>query len=316
LFHATRRVVRAVSEVVKHIRRTLPTPPPASKPTLLGTLRRTPPAADQHDPDSERYRWRVARRTLGIAQAHALHQHIASARAIGRQLGVNHGTVRQWLKLPPPDPATIAELSGTPDVLPIVEPPPLPWRDWDEVRRVREDLWGYRTLFLHRTENLTTEERQKLAELLACPVGQDLRVARAFLESWFAIWQDDQGQRRTPEEAELRYRAWQTDAEANTLTPLRRQQQHLDADHFVRPSAFLRNPLWEPTNNAAERGGRAFRHGQHPHFRLRLIKSVEADLKVRAFLKKERFCQPPPGRLHYCQRGRRASPAQTYHFSG
>ena len=54
LFHATRRVVRAVSDVVKHVRRALPTPPPASKPTLLGTLRRTPPAADQHDAGSER----------------------------------------------------------------------------------------------------------------------------------------------------------------------------------------------------------------------------------------------------------------------
>ena len=72
LFHATRRVVRAVSDVVKHVRRTLPTPPPASAPTLLGSLRRTPPAADQHDADSERYRWRLARRTLGIAQVHEL----------------------------------------------------------------------------------------------------------------------------------------------------------------------------------------------------------------------------------------------------
>jgi transposase-like protein len=131
LFHATRRVVRAVSEVVKQVRRSLPTPPRASTPTLLGSLRRTPPTADQHDPDSERYRWRLARRTLGIAEAHALHQHIASARAIGRQRGVNHGTVRQWLKLAPPDAATIAELSGTPDLLPVVEPPPVPWRDWE-----------------------------------------------------------------------------------------------------------------------------------------------------------------------------------------
>src|SRR6516225_9091553 len=105
LFHATRRVVRAVSDVVKQVRRTLPTPPPVSAPTLLGSLRRTPPAADQHDPDSERYRWRLARRTLGIAQVHALHQQISSARATGRQLGINHGTVRQWLRLTPPDPA-------------------------------------------------------------------------------------------------------------------------------------------------------------------------------------------------------------------
>ena len=60
LFHATRRVVHAVNDVVKQVRRSLPTPPPASRPTLLGTLRRTPPAPDQHDADSERYRWRCA----------------------------------------------------------------------------------------------------------------------------------------------------------------------------------------------------------------------------------------------------------------
>jgi hypothetical protein len=305
LFHATRRVVRAVSDVVKQVRRNLPTPPPVSKPTLLGRLRETPPAADQHDPDAERYRWRLARRTLGIAQVHELHKHIASARAIGRQLGVNHGTVRQWLKLPPPDPASIAALSGTPDLLPKVDPPPLPWHDWDEVRRTREDLWLYRTLFLHRAENLTPEEQQKLAGLLAGPTGSELRVARTFLEHWFAIWEDDLGDRRTPQEAELRYEIWQTNAQAAQLTPLRRQQQHLDLDHFRRLSAFLHNPAWEPTNNAAERGGRAFRHGQHPHFRLRLVTSIEADLKVRAALKRERFCSPPPTRLHHCQRGRR-----------
>jgi hypothetical protein len=311
LFHATRRVVHAVNDVVKQVRRSLPTPPPASRPTLLGTLRRTPPAPDQHDADSERYRWRLTRRTLGIAQVHALHEHISSARAIGRQLGVNHGTVRQWLKLPPPDAATIAELSSTSDVLPIVEPPPLPWHDWDEVRRVREDLRLYRTLFLHQPENLTTEERQKLADLLTGPVGGQLRVARTFLEEWFAIWQDDFGQRRTREQAERRYEIWQTDAEAAKVVPLRRQQQHLDLDHFIRLSAFLQNPAWEPTNNAAERGGRSFRHGQHPHFRLRLLRSIDADLKLRAYLKKQRFCVPQPTRLHFCQRGRRDTPTET-----
>ena len=309
LFHATRRVVRAVSDVVKKVRRALPTPPPVSKPTLLGRLRETPPTADQHDLDTERYRWRLARRTLGIAQVHELHKHIASARAIGRQLGVNHGTVRQWLKLTPPDPASVAELSGTPDVLPKVDPPPLPWHDWDEVRRTREDLWLYRTLFLHRAENLTVEEQQKLAGWLGGPVGGELRVACTFLEHWFAIWADDLGNRPSPQEAEWRYQAWQTDAEAAKLTPLRRQQQHLDADHFVRLSAFLRNPDWEPTNNAAERSGRVFRHGQHPHFRLRLVKSIDADLKVRAYLKKERFCSPLPMRLHHCQRGRQQTRA-------
>jgi hypothetical protein len=193
LFHATRRVVRAVSDVVKQVRRSLPTPPPASKPTLLGRLRDTPPADDQHDANSERYRWRLARRTLGIAQVHALHHQISSARAIARQFGINHGTIRQWLKLTPPDPATIGELSGMPDLLPKLKPPPLPWRDWDQVRRAREDLWTQRTLFLHRDENLTAEEQQQLAGLLAGPVGLELRVARTFLQEWFAIWEDDLG---------------------------------------------------------------------------------------------------------------------------
>jgi hypothetical protein len=159
LFHATRRVVRAVNDVVKQIRRSMPVPPPASSPSLFGRFRETSPTADQHDADSERYRWRLARRTAGIAQAHALHQHISSARAIGRQLGVNHGTIRTWLKLTPPDPSVVAELAVTAaDPLPSLEPPPLPWRDWDQVRRVREDLRLHRTLFLHQTENLTREE--------------------------------------------------------------------------------------------------------------------------------------------------------------
>jgi hypothetical protein len=54
LFHATRRVVRALNDVVKQIRRSIPTPPPAILPRLLGRFRQTPPEADQHDADSER----------------------------------------------------------------------------------------------------------------------------------------------------------------------------------------------------------------------------------------------------------------------
>jgi hypothetical protein len=230
-------------------------PLPANRPCSAPCVPRRRQLTDQHDADSERYRCRLARRTLGIAQAQALHQHISSARAIGRQLGINHGTVRQWLKLTPPDAATIAELSSTTGVLPIVEPPPAPWKDWDEVRSVREDLRLYRTLFLHQPENLTTEERQKLADLSTGPVGAELRAARTFLEEWFAIWQDELGNRRTSHDAERQYLVWQTDAEAAKVAPLRRQQQHLDLDHFIRLSAFLRDPTWEPTNNAAERVG-------------------------------------------------------------
>ena len=139
---------------------------------------------------------------------------------------------------------------------------------------------------------------------------------RTFLEEWFAIWEDDLRKRRTPDEAERRYKIWQNDAEAARLTPLRRQQQHLDMDHFRRLSAFLHDARWEATDNAAERGGRTFRHGQHPHFRLRLVTSIEADLKVRAYLKKERFCLSPPKRLHSCQRGPSPTLGVTHHPSG
>ncbi len=74
-----------------------------------------------------------------------------------------------------------------------------------------------------------------------------IRVARSFLEAWFAIWRDEDGHRRTPAEAEQRYRGWHEDAAAADFAPLRKQQQHLDADHFARLSVFLRNPAWEPT---------------------------------------------------------------------
>ncbi len=305
LFHATRNVVKAVNEVVKQVRKAIPEPPPSTSPSMKGRLREVAPTSDQHDPTAERYRWRQARRAEGIAQVHALHPQIQSARAIGRAIGVNHGTVRKWLKLTPSDPATIAELVAAAGPTPLLEPPPAPWHDWDEVRRVREDLRLHRTLLLHQPRHLTAEEQQTLAELLAGPVGAALQVARTFLEAWFAIWQDDNGQRRSAADAEPRYQAWHDDAAAAKVAPLRRQQQHLDADHFTRLSAFLHNPEWEATNNAAERGGRAFRHGQHPHFRLRSEKTISADIKVRACLQKERFLSPPARRLHRCQRGRR-----------
>ncbi len=56
------------------------------------------------------------------------------------------------------------------------------------------------------------------------------------MEAWFAIWKDDLGRRRTPDDAQQRYSIWQTDAQAATLAPLRRQRHHLDGDHFTRLS--------------------------------------------------------------------------------
>ncbi len=72
------------------------------------------------------------------------------------------------------------EISGSnptkngPRVVPCVRcrrlPATTPWHDWEEVRRLREDLWLHRTSFLHRGENLTTEERQRLSDLLGLSV--------------------------------------------------------------------------------------------------------------------------------------------------
>ena len=82
LFHATRNVVKAVNEVVKQVRRSMPVPPPSTLPSLKGRHRDAAPTSDEHDPASERYRWRQARRAAGIAQAHALSPQIQSARAL------------------------------------------------------------------------------------------------------------------------------------------------------------------------------------------------------------------------------------------
>jgi len=304
LFHTTRRVVEAVNDVVKHVRRTLPSPPPAKGLALGGRLRQTPPRSDEHDPAAERYRWCQARRVVGIAQAHALRPQIQSTRALARAVGVNQDTVRRWLQLPLPDPATLAQALEAVGSAPSLEPPPEPWRDWDQVRQIREDLRLNRTLFLRRPDHLSADEQQTLADLLASPAGAMLRVARAFLEEWFAIWRDEDGHRRSPAEAQRRYYAWRDDAAAAALVPLRKQQQHLDPEHFARLSVFLHHPEWEPTNNAAERGGRGFRHSQHPHFRLRNLQVIDADLKVHAYLQKERAGSTPLTRLHQCQRGR------------
>ena len=81
LFHATRRVVRAVNDVVKQLRRPIPVPPPASQPSLHGRFRERPQTADEHTADAERYRWRLARRASGVTQAHALQ---SASRLFGR----------------------------------------------------------------------------------------------------------------------------------------------------------------------------------------------------------------------------------------
>jgi hypothetical protein len=308
LFHETRRVTTAAAEVIRAARKALPKPPPATRPTLNGRPRRSPPPADATDPAAERWRWREATRQAGIRQVHELRAQGVSLHAIARQLGVNRRTVRAWLarEAPPradgppapsfpPRPAADAERE---------EPPPPPWRDWSEVREVAETLKQARFWLLRRPDHLTDEQQATLTALLTSPLGDQLQVARDFLVDWYGVWRDESGQRRSPADAWARYQAWRANAHYAAVAPLRRVQETVDVARFRQLSHFLTNAEWGATNNGAERMGRAFRHLSAPHFTLRTITSIDAALKVRACLRKEAVTTQPLLRANRSSRGR------------
>jgi transposase len=115
LFHETRRLTKAVQEVISQVRRDLPTAPPAARYGWGGPLRPTPPGDDPADPAVQRWQERQARRAAGIAQVHALAAQQLSERAIARQTGLHRRTVRRWLQQTPrAAPTTVADttLSG------------------------------------------------------------------------------------------------------------------------------------------------------------------------------------------------------------
>jgi transposase-like protein len=302
LFHETRRVTAAVLEVASAVRKHLPTAPPPGRPALQGRARKSPPPEDRTDPVTERWRWRTAARLAGIAQVHALRRRGLSLSAIARQTGLNWRTVRAWLRQAVPASAAPNELLLLPPALEEA-PPPAPWSSWAEVRRVREDLKLGRGLLLRRPDHLTADEQRQLQAVLDGPAGGEIRLARAFLLDWYAIWRDTHGQRRRPAEARAHYERWRAEPTYARLAPLRRVQQRIDDACFQRLSQFLRNPSWEATNNGAERGGRSFRHGQRPHYNLRSLVTIEDDLKVRAVLRQQRAALPVQP-IPRCPRGR------------
>jgi hypothetical protein len=53
--------------------------------------------------------------------------------------------------------------------------------DRQEVRHVREALHKHRFLLIRRPDYLNAEEQVQLDELLASPVGDELRVNRSFV---------------------------------------------------------------------------------------------------------------------------------------
>src|SRR5206468_2324350 len=147
-------------------------------------------------------------------------------------------------------------------------PPPAPWKSWQEVRRVRDQLKRVRAPLLRRPDHLSGDDQAQLQAVLDSPSGAELRLARAFLVEWYAIWRDDDGERRPLLDAQVRYENWRANTEYRQFTSLRRVQESVDRARFERLSCFLREPTWQATSNGAERMGRAFRHRQSPHFNL------------------------------------------------
>jgi len=240
-----------------------------------------------------------------MRQAHELAQEQLSYSEIARRVGAHRVTIKKWLQEPVPpeqEPAVLAV------PVPEVTPPPSPWTDWEQVRQTREALQQHRFLLLRRPEHLNEVEQGQLAALLSSPVGPELQVGRDCLVDWYLIWQDEQGQRRTPAEARSRYEAWQTNQTYRAVPALSQIQQRITSAKFEQLSQFLQQPEWEATNNGAERAGRAFRHRQAPHFNLRSQEVIANALTVMACLRKEAATTPPSPQLHTCQRGRTRQP--------
>ena len=215
LFHETRRVTMAVGDVVKAVRKTIPTPPPAARLKLGGRKRTIAPSDDVTDSASERWRWRTTHREAICARVHALRGQGVSVRAITRATGLNRRTVTSWLKQdkPPTDPTTIEPVPPIPLPPAETEAPPAPWTSWDAVRTVRADLKTGRGLLLRRPDHLDRAEEAQLQVLLDSPVGADLHLARCFLTDWYGIWRDQDGRHRDFLDALDRYERWS----ANTV---------------------------------------------------------------------------------------------------
>ena len=333
LFHETRTLTKAVQRIERAVRARLPALPRASAqastadvterqsvPTLRGRPRTHPPPAEATDAAALKWRWRQEAEAALRAEVHRLRHQGVSLRGIARQTGLVRRTVRRLLAGEPGEGgggvALSVDATGATDplppltlaTLPAPPGPPAPWTDWDEVRQVGADLAACRYLLVQRPAHLTVAEQQRLDALLASPLGADLRVARAFLTDWYAIWCDPDGVRRDRAEARSRWQRWRENPDYDAVAPLRRIQQQVDEARFERLSQFLQQPAWEATNNGAERMGRSFRHQQAPHFTLRTEAGIEGALKAGACLHREEVSgtgRPDVGRCHRGRKPRR-----------
>jgi hypothetical protein len=307
LFHETRLVVKAVHQVIADVRADLPKPPALQRP--MGRFRKEAPPVPE---GTERAQYD---RPTRLALVHRLHREHHSQRAIARLTGHSRMTIQRWLHEEPPvfetettasaDPtsspgSTGARVGELPPESQSVErpkdtsraidwqarptepPPPSPWENWQQVREYRQALHKDHFLVLRHPSHLTDEDRTHLADLLNGLPGETLRVARHFLEDWYAIPRDDGGHRRFFEDALARWRTWHENPEYRHMARLRRLLERMDEERAAKDLAFLHNPAWEATNNGAERRARQFRHLQAPCFGLRTEMAIEGALKVDA----------------------------------
>ena len=271
-----------------------------------------PPAAEQITLEPDWYdhqmplpaTLRQQERAATVATIRDLAHQGLSYSAIARQVKLHRVTVSTWLKEagaePLEDPPAGMPTQDTPRSAAM---PPAPWDDWATVRQVREGLQDDRFLFLRRPDHLTPDERQRMQVVLESPIGIPMRAARNFLEDWYAIWRDDDGQRRTVADARMRYAQWSS-KDYGGLLALRRVQDRVTSAQFEKLSHFLRNPRWEATNNGAERGGRAFRHLQGPHYTLRSEESIRGAIEMHAQQQQAR-ARGAPQRGSQSSRGRK-----------
>jgi len=127
----------------------------------------------------------------------------------------------------------------------------------------------------------TKDQHARFATLSTSPIGQQIRVLRAFMEGWYRLWRNEDGSRPSEAACRERFEAWSAKQEFDEDKVLRAALKRL-AGKFEQLVPFLRNPLWQSTNNAAERTGRAFRRWQRSHYRLRSTASIERPLQLRS----------------------------------
>jgi lambda repressor-like predicted transcriptional regulator len=316
LFHETRHVTKGVMEAIQDLRKALPAPPPAERQGKGGPIVNYPPSEDPNHPAVQRWRQRRQERQAGIEQVQCLSNQGLSQRAIARQTGLNRRTVKQWLKEPivPVEPVTKTELilsqeerweqPASSQRTNDIPQPPAPWKDWDDVRQVREALQEYRFLFVKQPRHLTDEERVHMADLLSSPIGVQLQMPYEFMKDWYAFWRTSDDRRLPVEEAVARYRAWQACEAYQQIKPLQRVLERITPRRFRHLSHFLTNPRWEATNNGAERAGRDFRHKQAPHFNLRSKEEIEGMITVHAVHQMQRSLSTPYVSVGLPTRGR------------